>query len=108
MQMRSIALRRVQIIRGNPAPQIIQMASFLGQALLMGSVFFKLDSGTRSYFSRGGTLFFSVLFGALSSMAEIPSLYAQRPIVARHEVCTSLFLSLSVCVPDNLFFVGLL
>ena len=26
----------------------------------------------------------AILFGALSSMAEIPSLYAQRPIVHRH------------------------
>ena len=27
----------------------------------------------------------AILFGALSAMAEIPALYAQRPIVQRHQ-----------------------
>ena len=39
---------------------------------------------TSAFYSRGGTIFFALLFGALSTMAEIPALYSQRPIVARH------------------------
>ena len=50
----------------------------------MGSVFFDMADATSAYFSRGGTLFFAILFGALSSMAEIASLYSQRSIVTRH------------------------
>jgi ATP-binding cassette subfamily G (WHITE) protein 2 (SNQ2) len=58
--------------------------NFIAQGLIMGSVFLKMPVATSAYFSRGGTLFFSVLFGALSAMAEIPALYTQRPIVSRH------------------------
>jgi ATP-binding cassette subfamily G (WHITE) protein 2 (SNQ2) len=50
----------------------------------MGSVFLNMPEDTSAFYSRGGTIFFAVLFGALSSMAELPALYAQRPIVARH------------------------
>jgi ABC-type multidrug transport system permease subunit len=58
--------------------------NFIAQGLIMGSVFLNMPNATSAYFSRGGTLFFAVLFGAMSSMAEIPALYAQRPIVSRH------------------------
>lgn len=70
----------------------------------MGSVFLKMEENTAAFFSRGGVLFLSViselsatvrtkyspfdsalLFSALTAMAEIPALYAQRPIVLRHE-----------------------
>jgi ATP-binding cassette, subfamily G (WHITE), member 2, SNQ2 len=49
-----------------------------------GTIFYNLAPATSAYFSRGGVLFFAVLFGALSAMAEIPALFAQRPIVTRH------------------------
>ncbi|KZS96568.1 pleiotropic drug resistance ABC transporter [Sistotremastrum niveocremeum HHB9708] len=85
MQVRTLMKRRVQIIRGDWAAQAIHTFNFLAQALIMGSVFFRMSVATADFFSRGAVLFFSVLFGALSAMAEIPALYAQRPIVARHQ-----------------------
>jgi ATP-binding cassette, subfamily G (WHITE), member 2, SNQ2 len=46
-------------------------------------VYLKTEESTAAYFSRGGVLFFALLFSALASMAEIPSLFSQRPIVLR-------------------------
>ena len=46
-------------------------------------MFLRLDNTTVTFFSRGGVLFFALLFAALSTMAEIPALFAQRPIVHR-------------------------
>lgn len=71
MQVRAIMLRRVQILRGNLATEVISAMSFLVQALIMGSVFLKLPVATSAYFSRGGVLFFSILFGALSAVVSI-------------------------------------
>ena len=51
---------------------------------MAGTIFVNLAEATSAYFSRGGILFFAILFGALSAMAEIPALFAQRPIVHRH------------------------
>ncbi|KAG8929231.1 hypothetical protein FRC02_005826 [Tulasnella sp. 418] len=84
MQIRLIMKRRVQVLKGDALAQGIYLLSFVVQAIIIGSVFLRLKDTSESFFSRGGVLFFSILFGALSAMAEIASLYAQRPIVARH------------------------
>lgn len=55
------------------------------QAIVIGTTYLKVPDDTSSFFSRGGVLYFSILFGALAAMAEIPALYAQRPIVNRHQ-----------------------
>ncbi|ELU44170.1 ABC multidrug transporter, putative [Rhizoctonia solani AG-1 IA] len=68
MQVRGIMLRRLQILRGDMAAQIVMNVVFMLQAVIMGSVFLKMPAATSAYFSRGGVLFFSVLFGALSGM----------------------------------------
>ncbi|KAI0356868.1 pleiotropic drug resistance ABC transporter [Trametes cingulata] len=83
MQARALMRRRVQIIRGGVAAQVIQLSSFVLQAIIMGTVFLRLKNHTDTFFSRGGVLFFSLLFSALSTMAEIPALFGQRPIVHR-------------------------
>ncbi|EJD01720.1 uncharacterized protein FOMMEDRAFT_111764 [Fomitiporia mediterranea MF3/22] len=83
-QIREVMVRRVQILKGDWTASVITAVSYIFQAIIMGTIFFRLADSTSAYFSRGGVLFFAVLFGALSSMAEIPALYAQRPIVNRH------------------------
>ncbi|KAI8989100.1 pleiotropic drug resistance ABC transporter [Trametes punicea] len=83
MQARALMRRRVQIIRGGVAVQVIQLASFVLQAIIIGTVFLQIKNETDTFFSRGGVLFFSLLFAALSTMAEIPALFSQRPIVHR-------------------------
>ncbi|CDO77419.1 hypothetical protein BN946_scf184857.g26 [Trametes cinnabarina] len=83
MQARALMRRRMQIILGGMAAQVIQLSSFVLQAIIVGTVFLRLKNETDTFFSRGGVLFFSLLFAALSTMAEIPALFAQRPIVHR-------------------------
>ncbi|KAN0128703.1 ABC-2 type transporter domain containing protein [Lactarius tabidus] len=58
--------------------------TFIIQAPIDGSAFFRLKDESSAYFSRGGILFFSLLWAALSSIAEIPALFAQRPILVKH------------------------
>ncbi|GLB42209.1 putative ABC transporter superfamily, ABCG family. PDR (TC 3.A.1.205) subfamily protein [Lyophyllum shimeji] len=86
MQARAVMLRRVQILRGNMLATGLNLFSFVFQGLIVGSVYLKLPQATSAYFSRGGVLFFALLFAALTTMAEIPALYAQRPIVHRHKI----------------------
>ncbi|KAJ7018816.1 pleiotropic drug resistance ABC transporter [Mycena alexandri] len=83
MQARAVMLRRVQIIMGAKIPTVITLSTFIIQGVIIGSVFLKLPQATSAYFSRGGVMFFGLLFSALSSMAEIAALFAQRPIVLR-------------------------
>ncbi|KAH9927901.1 P-loop containing nucleoside triphosphate hydrolase protein [Epithele typhae] len=83
MQARALMRRRVQILRGGIAAQVIMLASFVLQAIIVGTVFLRLNNTSVTFFSRGGVIFFALLFAALSTMAEIPALFAQRPIVHR-------------------------
>lgn len=84
-QVAAVMKRKVQIIRGDKLATGLNAFSFVFQALIMGSIFLKMKEETNAYFSRGGVLFFALLFSALATMAEIPALYAQRRIVLRHQ-----------------------
>ncbi|KZT66729.1 hypothetical protein DAEQUDRAFT_714433 [Daedalea quercina L-15889] len=84
MQIRALMLRRWQIIQGSVATQAIQAATFVLQAIIVGTIFLRLDNTTATFFSKGGVLFFALMFAAISTMAEIPALFVQRPIVRRH------------------------
>ena len=57
MQARAVALRRIQIIRGNAAIEIIQIIVFMLQSVINGTVFLQIPDNTSAYFSRGGVLF---------------------------------------------------
>ncbi|RPD61629.1 pleiotropic drug resistance ABC transporter [Lentinus tigrinus ALCF2SS1-7] len=83
MQARALMRRRAQVLRGGILTQVIQIAVHVLQAIIMGTVFLRLSDTTQTFFSRGGVLFFALLFAALSTMSEIPALFAQRPIVHR-------------------------
>ncbi|CAA7262034.1 unnamed protein product [Cyclocybe aegerita] len=84
-QVKAVMSRRVHILMGNSLTTGLTLFSFVFQAIIMGTLFLQLPEATSAYFSRGGALYFVLLFSALSAMAEIPSLYAQRPIVLRHQ-----------------------
>ncbi|KAJ7170941.1 pleiotropic drug resistance ABC transporter [Mycena crocata] len=83
MQTRAVMLRRVQILMGSKLGTVINIATFIIQGVIVGSVFLNSPESTSAYFSRGGVIFFALLFSALSSMAEISALFVQRPIVLR-------------------------
>ncbi|TFY65604.1 hypothetical protein EVG20_g5493 [Dentipellis fragilis] len=84
MQIRAGLVRRVQILKGNYVMEVSQILIFAIMSTIVGTVFVNLSTATSAYFSRGGVLFFSLLFSLISAMAELPSLFTQRPIVARH------------------------
>ncbi|KAH8670380.1 ATP-binding cassette transporter [Tricladium varicosporioides] len=52
-------------------------------ALIMSSLFYNMQPNTSSFYGRGVLLFVAILFNALSTMVEILTLYAQRPIVEK-------------------------
>ncbi|KIX06855.1 uncharacterized protein Z518_04831 [Rhinocladiella mackenziei CBS 650.93] len=59
--------------------------SAIYMSLIMGSLFFDTSNSTNGFFSKGGALFFAILFNALQTLAEIGTLYGQRPIINRQK-----------------------
>ncbi|CDU25412.1 probable SNQ2-ABC transporter involved in multidrug resistance [Sporisorium scitamineum] len=84
MQIRLAIKRRAQITWGDILTQVIIAMASLFQALIIGSVFLLMPKNTSGFFSRGGVLFFALLYNSFTAMSEITAGYAQRPIVIRH------------------------
>ncbi|KIX08400.1 uncharacterized protein Z518_03056 [Rhinocladiella mackenziei CBS 650.93] len=85
MQVRLCTVRAYQRLWNDKASTIAVIFSQIAQALIIGSVFYGTPVSTGSFFSKGSVLFFAVLLSALQSIVEINTLYAQRPIVAKHK-----------------------
>jgi ATP-binding cassette, subfamily G (WHITE), member 2, SNQ2 len=57
----------------------------ISNGLIVGSLFYGQSDDTRGAFSRGGTLFFSILFLGWLQLSELMKAVSGRTIVARHK-----------------------
>ncbi|KAI3624284.1 hypothetical protein GLX27_003060 [Malassezia furfur] len=85
MQVRLALKRRTQVAWGDMGTHLTVMIAALFQALIIGSVFYQMPEDTSGFFSRGGVLFFSLLYNSFTGMSEISLGYEQRPIVIRQK-----------------------
>ncbi|KAF5256808.1 hypothetical protein FOXYS1_12697 [Fusarium oxysporum] len=69
---------------GDPSITLSSLFGNVIMGLIVSSVFYNLQPTTDSFFQRGSLLFFAMLLNAFSSILEINTLYAQRPIVEKH------------------------
>lgn len=83
MQVGLAIKRRAQINKGDIATQVVMTFASIFQALITGSVYFQMPENTSGFFSRGGVLFFALLYNSFTAMTEITAGYSQRPIVIR-------------------------
>ncbi|KAK5084523.1 Multidrug resistance protein [Lithohypha guttulata] len=77
--------RGLKRLQADPSLTFVQLFGNFIMALVIGSVFYNLQDVTSSFFSRGALLFFAILMSAFGSALEILTLYAQRPIIEKHE-----------------------
>ena len=57
----------------------------LFQAVIVGSLFFNLQPVATGAFTRGGVLFFALLFNALLALAELTAAFESKPILLKHK-----------------------
>ncbi|OTB05983.1 hypothetical protein M426DRAFT_55928 [Hypoxylon sp. CI-4A] len=84
MQIRLTTRRAYQRMWNDRSATVAQVVINVVCALIVGSVFYGTSDRTDSFQARGSVLFLAVLINALSALAEITTLYAQRPIVEKH------------------------
>ncbi|KAM7221761.1 ABC-2 type transporter domain containing protein [Rhypophila decipiens] len=70
---------------GDPSLTVSMLIGNMIMALIISSVFYNLQPTSSSFFQRGALLFFACLMNAFASALEILTLYAQRPIVEKHD-----------------------
>ena len=88
-QVKYCMIRGFQRVKGDSTYTKIYLSSFLIKGLIVGSMYHKIDpkgqSTTGGAYSRGGILFYVLLFAAVTSLAEIANSFATRPIVVKHK-----------------------
>lgn len=84
-QVRLCLWRGFRRLISDPSLTLTELFGNSAMALIIGSIYYNLQPTTHSFYSRGALLFFAILINAFSSALEILTLYAQRPIVEKHE-----------------------
>ncbi|CDK26265.1 unnamed protein product [Kuraishia capsulata CBS 1993] len=84
-QLKLCTIRGWQRMVGDKTYAVTNVCSGVFQALVIGSTFWKTSDGTGGAFSRGGVVFFSLLYFALMGMAEISVSFGKRPILFKQK-----------------------
>lgn len=83
-QLRLCTTRAFQRIYGNKSYTVINIAAAIIQSFIVGSLAYNSPSSTQGAFTRGGVLYFCLLYYSLMGLANISFDY--RPILLKHKV----------------------
>ncbi|KAJ1330820.1 ATP-binding cassette subfamily G (WHITE) member 2 PDR [Microdochium nivale] len=76
--------RAYRRLLADPFFTIASMLYNLIMAIMLGSMFFGMKADTSTFYYRGGIIFFALLFNAFASQLEVLTVYAERPVVEKH------------------------
>ena len=82
-QFRLNLKRAFQNIWGDKAYTIIQAVAAFVQSLIVGSLYYDTPDNVTGSFSRGGVIFFAVLYLSLTGLAEVSNSFKARPILLK-------------------------
>lgn len=84
-QVVALAQRQLMVTLGDKASLIGKWGGIIFQGLIVGSLFYNLPDNTNGAFTRGGVLFFILLFNALLALAEQTAAFESKPILLKHK-----------------------
>ncbi|KAI7904279.1 ABC-2 type transporter-domain-containing protein [Cokeromyces recurvatus] len=84
-QVKALTIRQHYLLLKDIPALISRYGTILIQSLITASCFFKLPLTGSGAFSRGGALFFSVLFNSFISQSELVRFLMGRPILEKHK-----------------------
>ncbi|KAI1334283.1 ABC-2 type transporter-domain-containing protein [Xylariaceae sp. FL0016] len=84
-QVWALTQRQALVILGDKASLYGKWGGIVFQGLIVGSLFYNLPDTTAGTFTRGGVLFFILLFNALLALAEQTAAFESKPILLKHK-----------------------
>jgi len=84
-QLKLLTRRGFDRIYGDKAYTITNVVAATIQSLVIGSLYYNTPNSTTGAFSRGGILYFMVLYYSLMGLAEVSSQFAERPILLKQK-----------------------
>jgi ABC-type multidrug transport system ATPase subunit/ABC-type multidrug transport system permease subunit len=84
-QVTACTKRQFKVMIGDKQSLAGKWGGIFFQALIVGSLFYNLPKTAQGVFTRGGVMFFMLLFNALLALAELTSAFESRPILLKHK-----------------------
>ncbi|KAJ5634500.1 hypothetical protein N7528_002342 [Penicillium herquei] len=84
-QVMILTHRQFLVMFGDRAALAGKWGVIVFQALIVGSLFYNLPNTSSGIFTRGGVMFFILLFNALLALAELTAAFESRPILMKHK-----------------------
>ncbi|KAJ9490284.1 hypothetical protein VN97_g2998 [Penicillium thymicola] len=84
-QVMILTHRQFLVMFGDRESLIGKWCMITFQALIIGSLFYNLPDTSNGVFTRGGVMFFILLFNSLLAMAELTAAFESRPILMKHK-----------------------
>lgn len=83
-QIKAAIIRQYQLLWGDKSTFFITQGSTVSMALIAGSLFYNAPDNSSGLFSKGGSIFFALLYNALLAMSEVTNSFSARPVLAKH------------------------
>lgn len=84
-QVLACTQRQFLVMAGDRLSLFGKWGGIVFQGLIVGSLFFQLPDTTSGAFTRGGVIFFILLFNALLALAEQTAAFESKPILLKHK-----------------------
>ena len=84
-QLKLCLIRSYQRIKGDKAYTITLVTAAIAQAFVAGSLYYNTPEDVSGAFSRGGVIFFAVLYMSLMGLAEISASFSNRQILMKQK-----------------------
>lgn len=84
-QIMAVTQRQFLVMWGDKASLVGKWGGIVYQGLIVGSLFYQLPEIASGAFTRGGVLFFILLFNALLALAEQTAAFEAKPILLKHK-----------------------
>lgn len=84
-QLKACTIRQYQILWGEKSTFFIKQVMSLVMALIAGSCFYDSPANSAGLFTKGGAVFFSMLYPCILALAEVTESFKGRPVLIKHK-----------------------
>ncbi|OQE36143.1 hypothetical protein PENCOP_c012G00764 [Penicillium coprophilum] len=84
-QLIACTKRQYQILWGEKSTFIIKQVLSCAMALIAGSCFYDSPDNSAGLFTKGGAVFFSLLYNCIVAMSEVTESFKGRPVLIKHK-----------------------
>ncbi|PTU20673.1 hypothetical protein P175DRAFT_0458220 [Aspergillus ochraceoroseus IBT 24754] len=84
-QLLACTIRQYQILWGEKSTFLIKQVLSLVMALIAGSCFYDSPDNSSGLFTKGGAVFFALLYNCIVAMSEVTESFKGRPVLVKHK-----------------------